>query len=217
MVDVIITGGTVVTPGGVGEWDVAVEGERIAAVTERGVLSTEGARVIDASGKVVVPGGIEPHAHIGGPRQPERSGAEPVSKAAIYGGTTTVLDFANQVPGHDLHHALGEAAERWRGNAYTDYSYHPIFTNGAGTDAIGQIPELIQAGYASFKIFTTSIRPPGPGMQDNKTDFGRLAAIMDQIAPHGGMLLIHSEDDDMVHYNYSLAPKGTCGTGGTCT
>ena len=207
MVNVIITGGTVVTPGGVGDWDVAVEGERIAAVTDRGVLGTEGARVIDASGKIVVPGGIEPHAHIGGPRQPERSGAEPVSRAAIFGGTTTVLDFANQVPGHDLHHALGEAAERWRGNAYTDYSYHPIFTNGAGTDAIGQIPELIQAGYASFKIFTTSIRPPGPGMQDNKTDFGRLAAIMDQIGPHGGMLLIHSEDDDMVHYNYSLAPE----------
>ena len=207
MLDLIIRGGQVVTPSGVGNWDVAVQGEKIAAVSEPNAISTEGARVIDASGKIVVPGGIEPHAHIGGPRQPERSGAEPVSKAAIYGGTTTVLDFATQVPGHDLHHALDEAAERWRGNAYTDYSYHPIFTLGAGLDAIGQIPELVEAGFPSFKIFTTSIRPPSDNMQNNKTDFGRLAAIMEQVAANGGMLLVHSEDDDMVHYNYSLAQE----------
>ena len=94
--------------------------------------------MIDASGKIVVPGGIEPHAHVGGPRQPERSGAEPVSQAAVWGGTTTVLDFATQVPGHDLRHALDEAAERWEGSAYTDYSYHPIFTNGADRASIDQ-------------------------------------------------------------------------------
>ncbi len=207
MLDLIIRGGQVVTPAGVGNWDVAVQGEGIVAVAEPGTLDAEAAKVIDASGKIVVPGGIEPHAHIGGPRQVERSGAAPVSLAAIFGGTTTVLDFATQVPGHDLHHALDEAAERWKGNAYTDYSYHPIFTNGAGTDAIGQIPELIEAGFVSFKIFTTSIRPPNPQMQDNKTDFGRLEAIMGQIADNGGMLLVHSEDDDMVHYNYSLAQE----------
>ena len=140
MADVIISGGQVVTQSGVGDWDVVIQGERIAAITEPGAISPEGAKVIDASGKIVVPGGIEPHAHIGGPRQPERSAAEPVSLAAIWGGTTTVLDFATQVPGHDLHHALDEAAERWKGAAYTDYSYHPIFTNGADTTAIGQIP-----------------------------------------------------------------------------
>jgi dihydropyrimidinase len=205
MVDLIIKGGQVVGPSGVGNWDVVIEGERIVAVTEPGAVSSDGAKAIDASGKIVIPGGIEPHAHIGGPRQPERSGAEPVSLAAIWGGTTTVLDFATQVPGHDLHHALNEAAERWKGNGYTDYSYHPIFTSGAETDAINQIPELIQDGFASFKIFTTSIRPPSPQMQNNKTDFGRLDAIMEQVARSGGMLLVHSEDDDMVHYNYSLA------------
>ena len=155
----------------------------------------------------MVPGGIEPHAHIGGPRQPERSGAEPVSKAAVWGGTTTVLDFATQVPGHDLRHALGEAAERWEGNAYTDYSYHPIFTNGASRAHINQIPELIEEGFPSFKIFTTSIRPPSPQMQNNKTDFGRLAIIMDRITEGKGILLVHSEDDDMVHFNYDNAQE----------
>ena len=205
MADLIITGGQVVTPSGVGHWDVVVQGETIAAVTEPGAISPDGAKVIDASGKVVVPGGVEPHAHIGGPRQPERSAAEAVSLAAVWGGTTTVLDFATQVPGHDLRHALDEAAERWRGNAYTDYSYHPIFTSSAGDDDVNQIPELIQEGYASFKIFTTSIRPPSPQMQNNKTEFGTLASIMEQISANGGMLLVHSEDDDMVHYNYDRA------------
>ena len=207
MVDMIIRGGRVVTPSGVGDWDVAIEGERVAAVSEPGTLDSGPATVVEASGKIVVPGGVEPHAHIGGQRQPDRSGAEAVSKAAAFGGTTTVLDFATQVPGHDLYHALEEAAERWQGNAYTDYSYHPIFTKGASADDIAQIPELIEAGFPSFKIFTTSIRPPSPQMQDNHTDFGRLSAIMEQIAAHGGVLMVHSEDDEMVSYNYATGQE----------
>ena len=205
MMDMLIRGGEVVTPAGVGNWDLAVKGERIVAVTERGALSVEGTRVIDASGRIVVPGGIEPHAHIGDHRQPERSGAVAVSRAAIYGGTTTVLDFATQVTGHDLRHALGEAADRWRGNAYTDYSYHPIFAKGAVADDIAQIPELVQEGFPSFKVFTTSIRPPSPQMQDRHTDFGRLVAVMEQVASSGAILMVHSEDDEMVHYNYAMA------------
>lgn len=205
MADLIITGGQVVTPSGVGQYDVVVQGETIVAITEAGAISGDGAKVIDATGKIVVPGGVEPHAHIGGPRQPERSPAEPVSLAAIWGGTTTVLDFATQVPGHDIRHALDEAAERWQGNGYTDYSYHPIFTNGTSDEAVNQIPELIQEGFASFKIFTTSIRPPSPQMQNNKTEFGTLASIMEKISANGGMLLVHSEDDDMVHFNYDHA------------
>ncbi len=202
---ILITGGTVVTPFGAGEFDIWIEGETINAVSEPGTVAGPGVRVIDAAGKIVVPGGIEPHAHIGGARQPERSGAEPVSLAAVWGGTTTVLDFATQIPGHDLHHAIGEAAERWQGSAYTDYSYHPIFTNGADRASIAQIGELVEDGFPSFKIFTTSIRPPSPQMQDNKTDFGRLTSIMENVAQAGGMLLVHSEDDDMVHYNYGNA------------
>ena len=207
MADLIIRGGQVVTPSGVGDYDVIVEGEKIAGVTQQGLVSGDGARVVDASGKIVVPGGIEPHAHIGDQRQPTRMPAEPVSKAAIHGGTTTVMDFATQVPDQDLHFALKEAAVRWEGHGYTDYTYHPIFCGGTGTDAINQIPELIRDGFASFKIFTTSIRPPSAQMQNNKTDFGRLSSIMELIAENGGMLLVHSEDDDMVHYNYSLAQE----------
>ena len=202
MHDLLIHGGTVVGPAGAGNFDVLIDDGKITAITTRSNDLPEASRSIDATGKIVIPGGVEPHAHIGGPRQPERSGALAVSKAAIFGGTTTVLDFATQVPGHDLYHAVEEAEERWSGNAFTDYAYHPILTHGAGIDSIRQIPELVTEGVASFKIFTTSIRPPSPQMQNNHTDFGRLSEIMDQVQESGAMLLVHSEDDEMVHYNY---------------
>ena len=205
MIEIVIRGGKVVTPTGVGHWDVAVGGEKIVAVAEPGTLSLDGIRVIDATGKIVVPGGIEPHAHIGDERQPERSGARSVSLAAVHGGTTTVLDFATQVPGHDLRHALNEAAERWSGNAYTDYSYHPMFAKRASQEHIDQIPDLVREGFPSFKIFTTSVRPPSPQMPDRHTDFGRLASIMERVSASGGVLLVHAEDDEMVRYNYEMA------------
>ena len=83
MLDLIIKGGQVVTPGGVGNWDIAVQGERIVFVAEPGTITDEATKTIDATGKIVIPGGIEPHAHIGGARQPERDPAQPVSLAAM--------------------------------------------------------------------------------------------------------------------------------------
>ena len=202
MHDLLVQGGTVVTPVGAMELDIVIDGEIITAVISSSAERPEATRILDVSGKIVIPGGVEPHAHIGGPRQPERSGALPVSAAAIFGGTTTVIDFANQVPGHDLYHAVEEAEDRWAGNAFTDYAYHPILTNGADFNSINQIPDLVSDGIASFKVFTTSIRPPSPQMQNNHTDFGRLSEIMARVADSGAMLLVHSEDDEMVHYNY---------------
>ena len=202
MHDLLIKGGTVVTASGIKTLDIVVDDGLITSLSTNDLNLEDFEGVIDAVGMIVVPGGIEPHAHIGGPRQPERSGAGPVSMAALFGGTTTVLDFATQIPGHDLYHALEEAEERWSGNAYTDYAYHPILTNGADEDSISQINQLTRDGIASFKIFTTSIRPPSPQMQNNHTDFGRLGTIMERVSEAGSILLVHSEDDEMVHYNY---------------
>ena len=67
MIDLVIRGGQVVTPEGVGAWDVGVDGERIVAVAAAGTLPAESTRVIDATGKLVIPGGIDPHVHTGWP------------------------------------------------------------------------------------------------------------------------------------------------------
>ena len=96
MLDYVIRGGQVVTPGGVGEWDVGIRGEKIVAIAEAGALTDSVGRVIDASGKIVIPGGIEPHAHVAAPimGHPNTETAPPdqVSRAALFGGTTTLAD-----------------------------------------------------------------------------------------------------------------------------
>src|SRR5215471_21016323 len=129
MLDLIIRGGDVVTPQGVGKWDVAVKGERIVAVglPEAGV---EAGRVIDATGKVVVPGGIEPHTHLAHfiAMQPEANeftlGPEEDTRGMVHGGTTTHVDFCFVRPGLDIAKAIEQRVARWKGNSYADYAFH---------------------------------------------------------------------------------------------
>ena len=218
MLDTIITGGTVVTPSGVGEWDVGIAGEQIVAIALPGFLPTEGATNIDARGKIVVPGGIETHAHAAANVQPgarelvagtPNAGPADHSLGAIWGGTTTVIDFAPVPNEGDLVEGIHNFISPWIGNAYTDYSTHCIYTNNNTPDAISRYGELIHAGFPSVKIFTTDIRP-AEGRQFTltplgKIDAGRLEAVMEQVARHDGVLAVHGEDDELVMYNYLLA------------
>ena len=207
MIDLIIRGGRVVTPWGVGGWDVAVEGERIVAVAEPGALPGETGRVIDATGKIVVPGGIEPHAHIAAPIAllgGETAPPEQVSRAALFGGTTTLTDFAIQYPGIDIFQSIEERTSRWRGNSYCDYSHHCMLLREIPTNIIAQAKEAIEAGFPTFKIFTTNIRPINrtPENERRLVGMGHLSGLMEQAATNGGLLFVHSEDDDIVQYMY---------------
>ena len=206
MLDLVIRGGQVVAPWGVGSWDVAVQGERIVAVSEPGTLTEDVGRVIDATGKVVVPGGIEPHAHIAAPIAGqtglETSPPPDVSRAALFGGTTTLIDFAIQYPGIDIFQAIEERTSRWRGQSYADYSHHCMLLGEIPARAISQIKEAIAAGYPSFKIFTTDIRPRVPGSEQRLVGMGHLSAVMEEVAANSGIMAIHSEDDDIVQYMY---------------
>ena len=194
-----------VTPQGVGAWDVGVEGERIVAVAAPGTLPREVARVVDAAGKLVIPGGIDPHVHCSWPipmpgqPQPTLSGnPEQVSRAALWGGTTTLVDFAVWEPGLTLARAIEDKEKVWR-QGFTDYGLHVMLQGAVPPEVIDQIPEAIQSGFASFKIFTTDVRPIGKGRMIR---LGHLWAIMDKAARHGGILAIHAEDDDLVMYMY---------------
>ncbi|HZO41890.1 MAG TPA: amidohydrolase family protein [Methylomirabilota bacterium] len=220
MLDMLIQGGRVVTPAGAGDWDVGVVGEKIVSVSFPGVLAAEAKQVIDARGKIVVPGGIEPHAHAVANVQPgartlvagvPNAGPLEHSLGAIWGGTTTVIDFAPVPHEGDLAQGIHDYLTPWRGNAYTDYSTHCIYTNRTPPDAIARYHELVEAGFPSVKIFTTDIRPP-EGRQTSltpigKIDTGRLGDLMGQVARHGGVLAVHGEDDELVMYNYLLAQQ----------
>src|SRR3989442_14325767 len=127
MLDLVIRGGRVVTPSGVGLWDVGVQGERIAALGAPGTL--EAGRVVDASGKVVVPGGIDPHTHLAHaimshPDEPGMTlGPEEDTRGRPFGGPTTHIDFAFVRPGGATRSAIEQRSARWEGNALTHYSF----------------------------------------------------------------------------------------------
>lgn len=228
--DLIIRGGQVVAPWGVGNWEVGVSGERIVAVTEPGTLPDAGARVIDASGKIVIPGGIEPHAHAAfrfvypwaqaaGHRA---AGPDDMSKACAFGGTTTIVDFANWRPGGALIDAIGNRDAIFRNQSYTDYTFHTVLV-GMGTegatpeqaipvpfDLIHQIGGVIDAGFTSFKVWTTNTTLTRARQM---TDFGVVYGMMEQIAAHGGVLSVHAEDEDIVMYMSRLMhEQGTTAT-----
>lgn len=207
MFDVLVTGGTAVTPHGVTKLDLGVREGKIAAMAAVGSLGTEAAQVVDARGKIVIPGGIDPHIHCkwimpdpkGGP--PGFSGAPAqVSRAALFGGTTTLIDFAVWSPGQTLQDAIEQRVQAdWAGQCYSDYALHVMLQGAVPPDVLDQIPETIQAGFPSIKIFTTDITPSRRG---RKILFGHIWEILRRTARHGGIAAIHAEDDDIVMYMY---------------
>ena len=207
MLDLIIRGGEVVTPQGVGNFDVAVEGETIAAVTAPGTLADDTAqRVIDANGKIVMPGGVDPHVHMHHPWiKPDgttltTAGPDQVGRAALYGGTTTLIDFAYWFEEHDTALDAIEARDKhFVGRSYCDWAYHLMLHSEPRHTFTGQLAEAIQAGYPTLKIFTTNILP---GRSGRMIDFGDIWEAFQVLAAEGGLGVIHAEDNDIVICNH---------------
>ena len=208
MIDLIVRNGTVVTPEGADVRDVAVEGERIVAVAAPGSLPVDNARIVDATGKIVVPGGIDPHTHLAHgimsrPDEPGLTiGPEEDTRGMAFGGTTTHIDFCFVHPGVDIMPTVEGRTKRWQGNSYVDYAFHVTLAGALPIRTFDQIGEAIQGGFPSFKVFTTNILPVHPKRNQNKIDFGRIHFAMEKIAAAGGILVVHGEDDDVVQFNY---------------
>lgn len=153
--DLSIRGGTVVTASDTVRADVGIRGGRIVAVADR----IEGAaREIDASGLLVMPGGIDSHVHLaqptfGGPKMSDDF--ETGTRAAIAGGTTTVLPFAMQPRGAGLRAVVNEYHKEADGKAFCDYGFHLIITNPSPSVLGQELPALVEDGYTSFKVFMT--------------------------------------------------------------
>ena len=202
--DLVVRGGEVVTPGEVRRLDVGIRGEQIAVVAEPGTLPADGARIVEADGLIVLPGGIEPHAHIaqrvgrewsGGRRDLFTQSPEAASRAAVFGGVTSILDFAFPDPRRPDASILEEVEARravFAGHSYADFSFHHVLTGEVPRERIAQIGEAVEAGIASFKVFTTfgAIRVP----------YGHLYGIFAEVAKHGGIMAVHAEEDEIVGY-----------------
>jgi dihydropyrimidinase len=207
MLDLIIRGGEVVTPQGVTTCDVAVAGETIAALAAPGTLVAESAgRVIDATGHIVMPGGIDPHVHLhhvwtkpdGTPLV--TAGPEQVGRAALFGGTTTFIDFAYWRDGATALQAIEARDRDFVGQSPCDFAYHIMLHSEPPPEFSGQLAEAIQAGYPTLKIFTTNILPSRSGRM---IDFGDIWEAFQVLAKQGGLGVIHAEDNDIVMHMYA--------------
>ena len=216
MLDLIIRGGDVVTPQGVAQCDLAIKGETIAAVAAPGTLAdSEAARVIDAAGKIVMPGGIDPHVHMQHPFMvPDGTilytqGPDRVGMAALYGGTTTLIDFAYVTAERSVRAAIEARDADFAPKSCCDWAYHLMLSSEPPHTQFAELAEAIQAGYPTIKIFTTNIWPHRTGRM---IDFGDIWETFKVLAKEGGLGVIHAEDNDIVMHMYAkLIREGRAG------
>ena len=216
MMDLVIRSDRVVTPAGVAACDVAIEGGRIAAVAAAGTFG-EGAarRLIDVTGAIVMPGAIDPHVHCKWySPQPDGSivytdPASVVSRAALYGGTTTLIDFARWTRGKTIQQAIEDRHAEWRNDCYCDYSFHVMVEGALPPELFEQIGQAVRDGYPTVKIFTTDITPSRRGRM---VDFGDIWEVFRVVAQNRGMCVMHGEDNDIVMHMYEkLIREGRVG------
>lgn len=206
MIDTIIRSDRVVTPQGVGAYDIAISDQTIAAVAAIGALpGGPQTRLIDATGKLVIPGGIDPHVHcawhIPGPDGTSGLTAPPevVSRAALFGGTTTMIDFARWMHGNTVQGTIEARDKDWIGRCFTDFAYHLMVEGLFPVGLTDQVAEAIQAGYATVKIFTTDITPSRKGRM---VGYGDIWEMFKVLSKNGGLGVIHAEDNDIVMHMY---------------
>src|SRR5256885_2002066 len=151
--DAIIRNGTVVTATDSYLADVAVIDGKIAAIG-KDLPAESASRILDASGKLLLPGGIDVHTHLDMPFGGTTSADdfETGTRAAAFGGTTTLIDFAIQYKGQSLRHAFDTWMKKAEGKAVADYAFHCIITELGGSQ-LEEMGALVREGVSSFKLF----------------------------------------------------------------
>lgn len=173
--------------------DIYIEGETIKVIGQH--LSFAADQVIDASGLLVMPGGIDPHVHLDMPFMGTYSSDnyETGTRAALFGGTTTVIDFILQTQGKSLQSALAEWKGRSDNNAVGDYSFHMAVTD-FNEDTKKEIQHFIEEeGITSFKTFMAY---KGALMIDDRQMIG----LMNEVKKHGGLINVHATNGDMIDF-----------------
>src|SRR6267142_6693657 len=179
--DTVIQNGTVVTATDTSVADIGIAGDKISAIGA-GLPVENAVRVIDATGYLVIPGGIDVHTHLDMPFGGTTSADdfETGTIAAAFGGTTTLIDFAIQYKGQTLRQAFDTWMKKAEGKAVADYAFHCIMTELGGSQ-LEEMGALVREGVSSFKLFMAY---PGVFMLDDATIF----RAMLQAAKHGGMI-----------------------------
>lgn len=206
--DLIITGGQVVSSTSTMREDVAVRGEKIAALLEPGLFLQQASTVIDASGLLVLPGAIDPHTHIYQKSKDYCSQDFEVSTiSAAHGGTTTVIDFAFPASGEGMLEAIERRREDADGRVAIDYALHGAISHPSPS-ALEELPAVIEYGSPSFKGFTIASKHA----QTEALDDGFLLAFLRRAKEYGGLLGLHAENGSLVNYTTAkLLSEGKTG------
>src|SRR5271165_6909317 len=193
MTRTLITGGLVVSSTGSVLAEVLVDGETVAALASPGSdaaasMSAGATRVIEATGRLVVPGGLDVHTHMEMPFGGTYSNDtfETGTRAAAWGGTTTIIDFAIQRRGEALRHGLDELLAKADGNCAVDYGFHMIVSD-VNEQSLKEMDILVDEGVTSFKLFMAY-----PGVFYS-TD-GEILRAMQQAAVDGATIMMHAEN-----------------------
>jgi dihydropyrimidinase len=188
-VKTLIKGGHIVTAVDSYAADILIDGETVSLIG-RDLSSVVGSpdRLIDASGKLVIPGGIDPHTHMDLPFGGTSSSDdfETGTRAAALGGTTTIIDFAVQYRGQALNEALDVWFKKAQGKATIDYGFHMIVTD-LPDQRLPELNGLINQGVSSFKLFMAY---PGVFLVDDGTIFKAMTAAGEK----GGLICMHAEN-----------------------
>ncbi|MFP3852820.1 MAG: dihydropyrimidinase [Anaerolineales bacterium] len=190
MSKVLLKGGTVLTAQGSSQADVLIEGETIQAVGAG--LEAGAAQVEDVSGKLIMPGGIDPHTHFNLPMFDTVSSDDHYTghKAAAFGGTTTVLDFVPQPPGESLMAGVQAWHQRADDLAAIDFGFHMNITE-CNSGVLEEIPELLNAGINTLKVFTAY-------NGRLRLEDGEIFQVMRVAAEHGMTTMLHAENGDVI-------------------
>jgi dihydropyrimidinase len=189
---VLIKNGRVVTATDDYIGDVLIEGETVSAMGHG--LAATADTTIDATGLLVLPGGIDPHVHLDMPFMGTFSSDthETGTRAALFGGTTMVIDFVLQRQGHSLKEALAEWNGRAFGNAVGDYGFHMAVTD-YNDSTRAEIAEMVEQGITSFKTFMAY---KGALMIDDR----QMTGLMQEVRRQGGIVTVHATNGDMIDY-----------------
>ncbi len=188
---ILIKNGRVVTAESDFIADVYVEGEKIVVIGKN--LPNKAEKIIDASGKLVFPGGIDPHVHLDMPFMGTYSSDdyETGTRAALHGGTTSVIEFILQTQDDTLHNALKTWQAKSIGKAVGDFSYHMAVTDFNDNVAKEVVQMIEEEGITSFKTFMAY---KGALMIDD----GQMVQLMKVVKKHGGLVTVHATNGDMI-------------------
>ncbi|AWA29406.1 dihydropyrimidinase [Flavobacterium magnum] len=190
---ILIKNGRIITAADDYTADIFIEGETIRTIGKN--LTVTADETIDASGKLVMPGGIDPHVHLDMPFMGTYSSDnyETGTRAALFGGTTTVIDFILQTQGKSLQSALNEWKGRSDNNAVGDYSFHMAVTD-FNEETKKEIRHFIEnEGITSFKTFMAY---KGALMIDDR----QMVGLMQEVKKHGGLINVHATNGDMIDF-----------------